>query len=60
MINWLVKIAFYVVLFSFVMWYWEESDNTTRTGLFYFLFLVSFGQNAYYSHKLSKLQENKK
>ncbi len=60
MINWLIKIVFYVALFSFVVWYWEESDNATRTGLFYFLFLLAFGQNAYYSHKLSKLQEHKK
>ena len=50
------KIVFYILLFICVYWYWDESDDSTKTGLFYFVFLVAFFQNAYYSYKLSKME----
>jgi len=56
----LPKVVFYTFLFICVYWYWEESDDSTKTGLFYFVFLIAFCQNIYYSYKLSKIEaENK-
>ncbi len=55
-INVLMKVIFYSVLLGFVVWYWGEANETTKTGLFFFVFLIAFSQNVYYSHKLSKLE----
>jgi len=56
----LPKIIFYVLLFFCVHWYWQGSNEGTRTGLFYFVFSIAFFQNAYYSYKLSKNESTKK
>lgn len=56
----LPKVVFYTFLFICVYWYWEASDDSTKTGLFYFIFLIAFFQNTYYSYKISKIETAKK
>ncbi|MFT7684304.1 MAG: hypothetical protein ACI935_003832 [Moritella dasanensis] len=52
----LPKIMFYAFIFICVYWYWGESNDSTKTGLFYFVFLIAFFQNAYYGYKISKIE----
>lgn len=56
----LPKIIFYTFLFVCVAWYWENTEDAKRSGLFYFVFLLAFFQNAYYSYKLSKYESKLK
>lgn len=56
----IIKVLFCSFLFAMVAWYWNDSSESTKTGLFFFIFTLAFFQNAYYTHKLEKLKDQKK
>jgi len=56
----ILNIIFYVCSFLAVIWYWGGADDSTKTGLFYFVFTISCAQNAYYGYKLSKIESKNK
>ncbi len=53
----MIKTLFCIFLFAMVIWYWNDASESTKTGLFFFIFTLAFFQNVYYSHKLEKLKE---
>lgn len=52
--NIVSKLIFYIFIFTMVIWYWNDSDESTKNGLFYFVFTFAFFQNAYFSYKTFK------
>ena len=45
----LILTFYYVIIFSFTVWFWSDADDSTKTGLFYLVFGMAFFQNAYYT-----------
>lgn len=57
--NLIVTTVYYTIVFSFVVWFWSDADDSTKTGLFYFVFGIAFFQSAYYTHKIETLKNKK-
>ena len=55
----LILTFYYVIIFSFTVWLWSDADDSTKTGLFYFVFGIAFFQNAYHTHKIETLKNKK-
>lgn len=53
----LIKLLYCSFILGMVFWYWVDAPESTKTGLFFFVFVLAFVQNAYYSHKLSQLKK---
>ena len=57
--NLIVTTVYYTIVFSFVVWFWSDANDSTKTGLFYLVFGMAFFQNAYYTHKIETLKNKK-
>ncbi len=59
-INIIIIILVYGFSFIMVARTWYDASESTKTGLFFFIFALAFIQNIYYACKIKKLRNNKK